>query len=111
MQKVAFFDIDGTVFRSSLLVELVEGCIQKGIFPDLVREQYIHEYEAWRNREGTYEAYIHAVVAAFLGHIRGVYYGDFADVGREVVEIHGKLIYRYTRDLVTDRVSHQGNFG
>ena len=27
MRKVAFFDVDGTIFRSSLLIELVEQLI------------------------------------------------------------------------------------
>ena len=33
MQPVAFFDIDGTLFRSSLLIELVEKCVALEIFP------------------------------------------------------------------------------
>jgi len=38
--KVAFFDIDGTIFRSSLLIELTESLIQGGIFPQEAREIY-----------------------------------------------------------------------
>lgn len=102
MQKVAFFDVDGTVFRSSLFIEVVEECIQAGIFPEGIRAGYLREHTAWLNREGTYEAYIDAVVGAFMEHIRGVYYGDFADVGRRVVEKQGKQTYRYTRDLIRD---------
>ena len=30
MKKVAIFDIDGTVFRSSLLIELTDALIQEG---------------------------------------------------------------------------------
>ncbi len=100
MQKVAFFDIDGTVFRSSLFIELVEECIKAGVFPKDTQKAYTCEYNAWLNREGSYEAYINAVVAAFMEHIRGVYYGDFADVGRAVVAKQGKQTYRYTRDLI-----------
>lgn len=102
MQKVAFFDVDGTLFRSSLFIELVEECIVAGIFPERIRAQYEREHTAWLNREGTYEAYIEAMVAAFMEHIRGVYYGDFADVGRRVVEKQWKQTYRYTRDLIRD---------
>ncbi len=102
MQKVAFFDIDGTVFRSSLFIELTEACIAADIFPLGMRDAYMKEYESWKNREGSYEAYIHAMIAAFTEHIRGVYYGDFADVGRSVVREQGKRTYRYTRDLIKD---------
>lgn len=102
MRQVAFFDIDGTVFRSSLFLELVNECVSEGLFSKDVEELYVREREAWRNREGTYEAYIKAVVSAFMEHIRGVHYGDFADVGKRVVAVQGKRAYRYTRDLILD---------
>lgn len=100
MQKVAFFDIDGTVFRSSLLIELVEKLISEGIFPPSARDAYEDAYHAWRNREGEYRDYIGAVVASYLVHIKGVYYGDLADIGKIVVAEQSKHVYRYTRDLI-----------
>jgi HAD superfamily hydrolase (TIGR01490 family) len=102
MRKVAFFDIDGTVFRSSLLVEVVEMCIQEGIFPTSASEAYMNEYTAWINRDGTYDAYINAIVITFLKHIKGIHYGVFADIGKRVVEQHRRRTYRYTRDLIQD---------
>lgn len=100
MQKVAFFDIDGTLFRSSLLIELIEALVAEEIFPKEAQEAYHDEYRAWRNREGSYEAYASAVVESFLTHIKGVHYGDFADIGRRVVAMQSKYVYRFTRDLV-----------
>lgn len=100
MKRVAFFDIDGTVFRSSLLIELVEALVVEGVFPAEVVDEYKEEYIAWRSREGTYQEYINAVIESFLYHIKGVYYGDFADIGRRVVENQSKFVYRYTRDLI-----------
>lgn len=102
MQKVAFFDIDGTVFRSSLLAELVETFVTDGIFPPDTQAYYRKEYEAWQNREGSYEAYINAVIKVFLENIRGVHYGDLADIGRKIISAQGKQTYRYTRDLIQD---------
>ncbi|MAZ56714.1 hypothetical protein CL653_02905 [bacterium] len=99
-QKVAFFDIDGTIFRSSLLIELVDGLISAGHFPPKAREGFQKEYIAWRNREGTYESYINATVNVFVSNLKGLHYGSLADVGREVVAIQSKQVYRYTRDLV-----------
>jgi HAD superfamily phosphoserine phosphatase-like hydrolase len=99
-QKVAFLDIDGTVFRSSLLIELVEALIAAELFPESARSGYEKQYRAWHNREGTYEAYLEALVAVFVEHIKGVHYGDFADTGRMVVAENQKRVYRYTRDLI-----------
>lgn len=102
MQKVAFFDIDGTVFRSSLLIELVEQLVEVGIFDADVRTAYQDEYIDWVNREGSYERYINAVVESFVTNLTGVFYGDLADVGKSVVVEHSKRVYRYTRDLISE---------
>ncbi|MCA9366241.1 HAD family phosphatase [Candidatus Kaiserbacteria bacterium] len=101
-KQVAFFDIDGTVFRSSLLIELVEQLIKDGVFAPEVRDEYATEFAAWRDREGSYEEYIGAVVRAYMRHIKGVFYGDLADIGRQVVARQSKHVYRYTRDLIKE---------
>jgi len=100
-QKVAFLDIDGTVFRSSLLIELVEALILAKLFPESARASYEKSYQAWHNREGTYEAYRDAMVKVFTSNIKGVDYSAFSDVGKEVVEANQKRVYRYTRDLIS----------
>lgn len=101
MQKpVAFFDIDGTVFRSSLLIELVDELLNAGIFPAASREEFEDLKLRWQDREGSYEDYINAVVKVFLANLKGVFYGDLADIGRMVVAKRSKRVYRYTRDLI-----------
>lgn len=101
MQKpVAFFDIDGTVFRSSLLIELVDELLNAGIFPAESREEFEDLKLRWQDREGSYEDYINAVVKVFLANLKGVFYGDLADIGRMVVAKRSKRVYRYTRDLI-----------
>lgn len=107
--SVAFFDIDGTLFRSSLLIELVSELIEEGIFPAAAELDYQEAKARWQNREGSYESYIEAVVSCFLKHIKGVHYGDFADLGRALVEQQGKKVYRYTRDLI-DSLKSDGYF-
>lgn len=99
-QKVAVFDVDGTIFRSSLLIEVVEACIRSGLFPQSAKDAYKYEHDAWVNREGDYHAYIMAVVECFMTHIKGVFYGDFAELARKTVDEQQLKTYRYTRDLV-----------
>lgn len=100
MKPVAFFDVDGTIFRSSLLVELTEQLIKEGVFPEEAREGYSEAFKSWTHREGKYETYVDAVVESFMTHIQGVHYGEFADIGRRVVAVQSKRVYRYTRDLL-----------
>ena len=100
MKPIAFFDIDGTLFRSSLLIELVNQLIKEGLFSSEASEIFLEEYQSWQTREGSYDDYIEAVIDSFLLNIKGVHYGDFADVGRRVVAKQSKHVYRYTRDLI-----------
>src|ERR1700727_1133894 len=99
-RPVAVFDIDGTVFRSSLLIELVEALVEKSIFLPEVRETYAAAAEEWLNRSGEYEPYIKKVVEAFAGNIKGHSYGEIADVAGEIIESKKSRTYRYTRDLI-----------
>ncbi|HEX9609082.1 MAG TPA: HAD-IB family hydrolase [Candidatus Paceibacterota bacterium] len=102
MKPVAIFDIDGTIFRSSLLVELVEMLIDEGFFPASSRKKYEREYHTWVDRKGDYEHYISAVVRTFMQDMKGVRYADFATISERVVELHKDRVYRYTRDLVCE---------
>src|SRR5580658_5014099 len=101
-RRVAVFDVDGTIFRSSLLIQLVEALIERGLFPKSAIDVYEKQRERWLNREGDYEEYINAVVAAFSQHLKGVHYGALADAAEEMVKQQWKRDYRYTRDLLKD---------
>ena len=99
-QKVAVFDVDGTIFRSSLLVEVVEQLIRDGVFPEDIQKTYGLQQEKWLNREGGYESYIQAVVKAFTEHLVGVHYSALADASKKVVAAQWKRTYRYPRALI-----------
>jgi len=99
-RKFAAFDIDGTVFRSSLLIELVEALIESGQFAPSVRDAYQAPYRRWLDRQDGYEKYIDAVVRAFNDNLKGVAYGDFAQAAKHVVDQQKYRTYRYTRRLI-----------
>jgi HAD superfamily hydrolase (TIGR01490 family) len=101
-RPVAVFDIDGTVFRSSLLIELVDSLIDRGVFPMEARKEYERAKEEWLDRKNDYQPYVKKVVESFATYAKGVPYGDVADVAGEVIEKMKHRTYRYTRDLVTD---------
>jgi HAD superfamily hydrolase (TIGR01490 family) len=101
-RKVAVFDVDGTIFRSSLLIQLVNKLIEKGAFPADAKKVYDREHRKWLDREGDYEEYINAVVRAFRSHIKGVHYSVLADSAAELVDEQWKRTYRFTRDFIKD---------
>jgi HAD superfamily hydrolase (TIGR01490 family) len=101
-RKFAVFDIDGTIFRSSLLIELVEELIAEGKFPASARDAYSKAHEDWLNRSASYEKYIDAVVATFKKHIRGMGEDDLRRTVERVIEVHEHRVYRYTRDMIKE---------
>ncbi len=101
-RRVAVFDIDGTVFRSSLLIELVDKLIDKGIFDEKTHNMYEKERTEWLDRRGSYSSYINGVVNVFRKQIKGIPYSDAADSAGEVIEGMKGRVYKYTRDLISD---------
>jgi len=99
-KKFAVFDIDGTIFRSSLLIELTEALIEDGFFPPTARDTYEIPWQRWLDRVDGYDKYIMAVVESFNKNIKGVYYGDFAKIVEKIVAGQKNHTYRYTRELV-----------
>lgn len=101
-RPVAVFDIDGTLFRSSLVLELVEELVVRGVFPEEAKEMYQGAKEDWQNREGDYEPYIRGVVLAFAKYAKGVPFEETANIAGEVIESRHARVYRYTRDLAKE---------
>lgn len=101
-KRVAIFDVDGTIFRSSLLIEFVETLIQEGIFKAGTEKIYDKYYRNWLDRKDSYEKYINKVVEAFDKNLKGVRYDDFVKVARQVANFHKDRVYRYTRNLVDE---------
>src|SRR3989344_4010484 len=75
-RKVAVFDIDGTIFRSSLLLELVEALIRARVFSKYAQAHYLDTWEKWRDREGSYGEFIESVIRAYLHYIKGIRRAD-----------------------------------
>lgn len=100
MKKLAVFDIDGTFFRSSLFIELVEKMIAEGVFPKTAHVDYLKSYTMWQDRKGTYEEYILNVIKIFNSNIKGVSRFDFTRIANDIVFFHKSRVYTHTRDLI-----------
>lgn len=100
-KKIAIFDLDGTIFRSSLLIELLEGLIEEGVFPVKAREIYAREFQNWLDRKGPYEDYIEKIIQAYRQFIKGVKAKNVWQVARKVLAFQKNRTYRFTRYLVS----------
>ena len=98
--KLAIFDIDGTIFRSSLLVELNWMLMKEGIFPKTVKKELDDSYFKWINRKGSYEDYINDVIDVYNRRVMGKKVAEVKRVARKVVDQQKDRVYVYTRDLI-----------
>jgi len=108
-KKVAVFDIDGTVYRWSLFLELVEELVEHGIFPKEAREAYEAEHTDWLNRQGDYQTYLGKVIEMFGKYLKGVPFADAERASRVVIAEKKDRVYRYTRDLI-QKLKGEGYF-
>jgi HAD superfamily hydrolase (TIGR01490 family) len=100
MQRIAVFDIDGTIFRSSLIIELLYELVECKIFPKSCLKLIDKDFFAWLNREGHYEDYINKVVEVYRENIKGKKVKDFEETEQRVITKHKGKVYRYTRSLM-----------
>lgn len=98
----AVFDIDGTIFRSSLLIELVNQLMAKGIFPSNVGAEIEIAHQAWLKRENfeAYETYLLTIIKAYETHIKGVTERKLELVAQSVIDELHRHTYVYTRELI-----------
>ncbi len=99
-KKVAFFDIDGTLFRWSLFLFYVDRMVERGILPDLLRKEYEDKFILWQNRDGDFTDYVNAVVKVFDSNLKGVKVDDFLQCVQEVVDENAKKTYVFTRNFI-----------
>jgi len=98
--RLAIFDIDGTIFRSSLVIELSHALVEQGIFPATAKKEIAKEYLAWLDRKGTYEAYINKVVKIYVKYITGKKFSRVDKVAKTVIAFQKDRTYRFTRNLI-----------
>lgn len=103
------FDIDGTIFRSSLLIALINGLVEEGLFPTTAQKEVKKDYLAWLDRKGTYDQYLAQVVRIYYRYIDGCKVRDVDRVIKKVVAREKDRVYVFTRDLVK-KLKKQGYF-
>lgn len=99
-KPIAVFDIDGTIFRSSLLIELNEKLVRKGIFPATAEATVRRVRGAWLNRHGSYDAYIRTIIRLYHRDLKGRHVREIRQAARELLREQQHRVYIFTRDLV-----------
>ncbi|OGE83960.1 MAG: hypothetical protein A2846_00210 [Candidatus Doudnabacteria bacterium RIFCSPHIGHO2_01_FULL_49_9] len=100
MKPIAIWDIDGTIFRSSLTIELFKCLVSQRIFPSALMSRVLRSEQHWLNRQGHYDEYIWDVVRAYQKGIIRKKRSQIINASRAVIREQKYRTYRYTRDLL-----------
>ena len=98
--KLAVFDIDGTFYRDSLNIEVIDRLAEAGLIPSERMEGLNKLRQAWKNRDGTYTDYIALLVRLMEdGLLNGIPDVDYRTIADKVVDDLGDRVYVFPREL------------
>lgn len=98
--KLAVFDIDGTIFRKNLAFELIDELAWMKIFNKSVRNELVKLYTNWLDHKGVYDDYRKALVSLYSKNIIGCRREDILEASRIVVPFYRDRTYVFTLDLI-----------
>lgn len=99
--KAAFFDIDGTFYRDSLLIEHFKRLIKYEIIsPSVWHEKVKHTFQDWDKRQGNYDAYLLDVSMVYVEHLTNIAKEDIEFIAKQVIRLKADRVYKYTRQQI-----------
>ena len=97
----AFFDIDGTIFRNSLMIEHFRKLISFEIIdPEVWYTKVKKAYDEWERRYGDFEEYLEILAGVYLQELKGVRREHVEYVANHVIETNWDMVYKYSRNQI-----------
>ncbi len=97
----AFFDIDGTLYRDSLMIEHFKKLIKYEVIdPALWHSHVKHTYKNWQERVGEYENYMEELASVYVDSLKGLKKEEIQFISEQVIKLKGNQVYTYTRDQI-----------
>ncbi len=100
MQKLAIFDIDGTLFRWQLFHELVFELKSLGRFSQSEAAELDSALTSWQAKHISWRDYEHLVIHTIDNNLTAIKPSELEDAARSVVERSGHKVYSYTAQLL-----------
>lgn len=99
--KAAFFDIDGTLFRNSLLIEHYFLMTKDGILDKENWEENVKPlYQKYEDRKGPYEDYLDKASLLYQKNLKGIDKKTINIYAKKVIENNQSKIYRVTKNAL-----------
>ena len=97
----AFFDIDGTIFRDSLMVAHFMKLQDFQIIDDSKWHTQVHlSREAYKKRRLDYDTYLESISSAYEESLNGISYSDVMFAARHVIQNRADEVYKFTRSRI-----------
>ena len=97
----AFFDIDGTIFRDSLMVAHFMKLQDFQIIDDSKWHTQVHlSREAYKKRRLDYDTYLESISSAYEESLKGISYSDVMFAARHVIQNRADEVYKFTRSRI-----------
>ncbi len=98
----AFFDIDGTVFRNSLMIEHFKKLIKYEVInPAIWYSEVKDVYNDWYARFGNYEEYLELLAQVYIDQLKGINKSYIDFISNQVIKVEGDMVYKYSRDRIS----------
>lgn len=98
---VAFFDIDGTIFRDSLMIAHFHKMREYKIIDDSSWSSNINfSEERWQKRRVDYDDFLDDISNAYMESLKGVSYEDIMFTARHTMRSRADEVYRFTKHRI-----------
>ena len=98
---VAFFDIDGTIFRNSLMIQHFKKLIKYEVVdPAIWYTRVKRLYHDWESRYGDFEEYLEVLAEVYIDQLKGVNKSYIEFIANQVINVNGDMVYKYSRDQI-----------
>lgn len=97
----AFFDIDGTLYRDSLMVEHFKRLIQTELIDTYLWHNHAKEtYLNWAKRQGNYDDYLLEIAEIYVNALIGLDKPSIEFTSNMVIKLKADRVYMYTRSQI-----------
>lgn len=94
----ALFDIDGTIYRHSLMIEHFNRLVKYEIIDSLAWHSHLkYTFQDWDKRQGNYDDYIEEISEVYKKNVKGLNNEKIDFIAQQVISLTGDKVYRYTR--------------
>lgn len=97
----AFFDIDGTLYRDSLMIEHFKKLIRYEVVdPAVWHSNTKKTFHNWDKRQGNYDDYLLELCEIYVESMKGLNKDHVEFISEQVIKLKGERVYKFTRERI-----------